>query len=267
MFPPFTPSGSTATLAVTNATGRVALAWSGQRTLRVKNAPESAARMFVKTGDITVTAATTDTPVDPGETIELSIADADTYIAAITAALTATLLATSGQGQSGATAGGPATVTVTPAGTQNVNLTQVGGAAVALGQAAMAASVPVAIASNQSAVPVTSTQSSTGITPVVSTVAESNHVLKASAGVLWQLTVATGASAGYAMVFNATSAPADGAVTPIECLPVPANSAVSLSFTGGPPEAYSVGITAVFSTTGPFTKTASATAFFSGKIQ
>lgn len=39
--------------------------------------------------------------------------------------------------------------------TQNVNLTQVGGAAVALGQAAMAASLPVVIASNQTGIPVT----------------------------------------------------------------------------------------------------------------
>jgi len=43
-------------------------------------------------------------------------------------------------------------------GTQDVNLIEVGGAAIALGQAAMAASLPVVIASNQSAVAVTSTQ-------------------------------------------------------------------------------------------------------------
>lgn len=39
--------------------------------------------------------------------------------------------------------------------TQNVNLTQVGGATVALGQAAAAASLPVVIASNQTSIPVT----------------------------------------------------------------------------------------------------------------
>ena len=39
-------------------------------------------------------------------------------------------------------------------GTSDVNLTKVGGAAIALGQAAMAASLPVVIASNQSNVPV-----------------------------------------------------------------------------------------------------------------
>jgi hypothetical protein len=44
--------------------------------------------------------------------------------------------------------------TTTPSGTQDVNLIKVAGAAIALGQAAMAASLPVVIASNQSAVPV-----------------------------------------------------------------------------------------------------------------
>ena len=39
-------------------------------------------------------------------------------------------------------------------GTSDVNLTEVGGAAIALGQAAMAASLPVVLASNQTAVPV-----------------------------------------------------------------------------------------------------------------
>lgn len=43
-----------------------------------------------------------------------------------------------------------------PAGSQDVNLIQVGGAAIAIGQATMAASLPVAIASNQSAIAITS---------------------------------------------------------------------------------------------------------------
>ena len=48
---------------------------------------------------------------------------------------------------------------------QNVNLNQVGGSAIAIGQAAMAASLPVVIASNQSSIPVTLT--STTITGTV----------------------------------------------------------------------------------------------------
>lgn len=115
--------------------------------------------------------------------------------------------------------------------------------------------------------PLPSATAASGITPVVSTSAESGHVLKASAGNLYSLTTTTAGTAGYVMVFNAISAPGDGAVTPIECVVVAANSTVSINYNPGPPSVYGTGITAVFSSTGCFTKTASATAFFSGKVQ
>jgi len=115
------------------------------------------------------------------------------------------------------------------------------------------------------AVPTSS--SSFAITPGSSAALEASHVLKASAGNLYSVYVVTGATAGFLMTFNATSAPADGAVTPVECIPVPANSVVSISFSGAPPDFYSTGIVAVFSTTGPFTKTSSATAFFKWRVQ
>lgn len=88
-------------------------------------------------------------------------------------------------------------------------------------------------------------------------------VLKASAGNLYSFTCNAGASAGYVMVFNAIAAPADGAVTPIYVEPVAINSTVTRSFNY--PIVCSTGITLVFSTTGPFTKTASATAFLAGQ--
>lgn len=114
--------------------------------------------------------------------------------------------------------------------------------------------------------PVTSSPIATGgITPVPSTAAESSRVFKASAGNLYAYQVTTGAAAGYVMIFNATSAPADGAVTPVKCVAVPARATVGVS--NDPPEAFSTGITAVFSTTGCFTKTASATAMFSGDVK
>ncbi len=105
----------------------------------------------------------------------------------------------------------------------------------------------------------------TGLTPVVSSAAESGHVFKASAGNLYAYQVTTGAAPGYVMLFNATSAPVDGAVTPVKCVAVPAGTTVGVS--NNPPEAFSTGITAVFSTTGCFTKTASATAMFSGDVK
>lgn len=48
-------------------------------------------------------------------------------------------------------------ITITPSGTQNENLTQVGGSAISLGQKTMANSLPIVIASDQSAVPISGT--------------------------------------------------------------------------------------------------------------
>lgn len=105
-----------------------------------------------------------------------------------------------------------------------------------------------------------------GITPVVSSAAEANRVLKASAGNLYGLTVTTGAAAGFVLVFNATSAPSDGAVTPIYCFSVPATTSAGISWPV--PAAFSTGITVSFSTGADcFTKTASSTAFFSGAVK
>lgn len=50
-----------------------------------------------------------------------------------------------------------ASVSITPSGTQDVNLTKVGGSAVALGQTTMASSIPVVLASNQTSIPVAAT--------------------------------------------------------------------------------------------------------------
>ncbi len=102
--------------------------------------------------------------------------------------------------------------------------------------------------------------------PVVSAVTESSHVLKSTPGQLYSLYVTTSTS-GYLMLFNSSTVPADGAVSPVECVNVPANAATSISFSGLPPENYTTGITAVFSSTGCFVKTASATAFFHGAVQ
>lgn len=102
-------------------------------------------------------------------------------------------------------------------------------------------------------------------TYVVSTSAEANHILKNAAGSLVDLEVSTGAASGFVLVFDAVSAPADGAVTPIKCWQVPANAALDKSFPI--PVQFNTGITVSFSTTGCFTKTASATAFISGDIQ
>lgn len=104
------------------------------------------------------------------------------------------------------------------------------------------------------------------ISAVVSSAAEGSRVFCSGKCFLRSLYVTSGAVAGYLMTFNATSAPGDGAVTPRECVAVPANTTVGIDF-GETMEDYNVGLTAVFSTTGCFTKTASATAFFKGRKQ
>lgn len=109
----------------------------------------------------------------------------------------------------------------------------------------------------------------------VSAAAEASHVFCDATGTapvrkapcfIRSLYVTTGAVAGYLLVFNAVSAPADGAVTPTECVIAPANSTVALDF-GETTQAYATGLTAVFSTTGCFTKTGSATVYFKGRMQ
>lgn len=101
-----------------------------------------------------------------------------------------------------------------------------------------------------------------GVTPVGTTVAASNVVVKGTPGNLYGFDAASGASAGYVMVFNATSLPANGTVTPLKVYNIAANSSMSITY--NPPLVCSTGITLGFSTTGPFSLTASTTAFLSG---
>lgn len=105
-----------------------------------------------------------------------------------------------------------------------------------------------------------------GIAPVTSTAAESSHIFCTTQCSVWSLVVTSGAVAGYVLTFNAVSAPADGAVTPVDCVVLPANSTVSISYDPGPSDYMTTGYTAVFSSTGCLTKTASATAIFKGRV-
>ena len=72
--------------------------------------------------------------------------------------------------------------------------------------------------------------------------------------------VVSGASAGYVLIYDAVSAPADGAVTPARCLPIAANAGLEINWRAAPIW-FRNGVVVVFSTTGCFTQTSSATAF------
>jgi hypothetical protein len=91
----FTPI-ATVSLAVTTTTGRVALVGDAS-TVRLYNAGTATA--FVKFGDSSITAATTNMPIPAGAIEAFRPPGSSTHLAAITSSGTATLYATSGEGQ------------------------------------------------------------------------------------------------------------------------------------------------------------------------
>jgi hypothetical protein len=91
-------------------------------------------------------------------------------------------------------------------------------------------------------------------------------VLKTVGARLYGVNVVSGASAGYVMIFDAPAVPADGAVVPAYCLPLAANTGLDASFRAAPIN-FVTGISVAFSTTGCYTKTASATAYIAGSVQ
>lgn len=97
---------------------------------------------------------------------------------------------------------------------------------------------------------------SASATPIVATTASAQSlVLKNSACNLYGFS-ATCSLAGYVMLFDATSAPADGTVQPKRAYPVSANTSIEIGFLPG--VRMTNGAVLVISTTGPFTKTTGA---------
>ena len=110
-----------------------------------------------------------------------------------------------------------------------------------------------------------------GITPVVSASLEASHVLKNAPGNLYSVFASnlTGGTVGNLQIFNATSAPSDGAVTPLVCVPFDAGGKAMAFYSPGPPAVFSTGIVAVISSAAScFTKTTGVlTGFISGMTQ
>lgn len=126
------------------------------------------------------------------------------------------------------------------------------------------------IANGNGVVITPTTEASTSVAPSTAVAtAESCRVLQASATNVYSVTVAIAATTGYVMIFNAASAPVDGAVSPAW----PAIRVVSDGTSGwaalqfNPPLRLATGATVCFSSTGPFTKTASATAAIGGQVK
>ncbi len=104
------------------------------------------------------------------------------------------------------------------------------------------------------------------IAGIHSSSAESGHILKSSAGYLYGIEATSGASIGYVMIFDSATVPADGTVSPMLCYQMPATSSFGVSFVQYP-LIFNTGISVAFSTTGCYTKTASATAYFSAQVR
>lgn len=165
-----------------------------------------------------------------------------TYFAAITSSSTTSLYIETGQGapstsSTGGGGGGPATHVVTDTGSVT--------------QSSIAATNDTGV----------------GLVPVHSSATEGSHVLCGAACNAYDLFVTVGGVPGYILVYNTTTAPPDGAVVPVFCIRASAGSTVSLSSSGEPPTKWTTGFTAVFSSTGCVTQTASATAFFSALVK
>ena len=92
--------------------------------------------------------------------------------------------------------------------------------------------------------------------------AAASIVLKSSSGSLASF-AANSSSATWLLLFDAASVPADGAVTPIW-----SGMLIAGMLSGAWPEplAYANGLTAAFSSTGPFLKTSGPTGFISAQI-
>lgn len=121
------------------------------------------------------------------------------------------------------------------------------------------------------AVALTPTSAAGGGVPFSSTAAlASNQVVCSAACNLYSFQVSAdttlSGAAWWVMIFNATAAPGDGAVTPAKCYALPTGT-TSYSAAWPTPMRLGTGATIVVSTTGCFSKTASVHAFISGDAQ
>jgi hypothetical protein len=99
----------------------------------------------------------------------------------------------------------------------------------------------------------------------------SSLVVKNAAGNLYSFHVSADSTlsgaAWWIMVYDLTSAPADGSVTPAKCYALPSGATAFTGAFDAGGVAFTTGITIGVSTTGCFTKTASAHAFIGGDYQ
>lgn len=150
--PPYATLGGQSTISVSNSSSRVALPANTNVFGAVTLFNAGSTDLYVALGDVTVAATTSNTLIKAGTSIAFWV-NQNTYVAAITASSTSTLVLYQASGPINLTGAGSS-------GGGGGNVTIVG----PLGQTTMSASVPVTLASNQSSVGVTATPASAAAT-------------------------------------------------------------------------------------------------------
>jgi hypothetical protein len=114
---------------------------------------------------------------------------------------------------------------------------------------------------------VASSSSMVGVSYVANSTSATNLVAKASPGNLYDADLQSSIN-GFLMIFDATSVPSDGVVSPVHVIPVASGQIAGTDF-HNLPEVYLVGICMCVSTTGGFTKTTpgSGTFLFRARIK
>lgn len=95
----------------------------------------------------------------------------------------------------------------------------------------------------------------------------STLIAKAKGGLLCGLDVTTTTQAGWVMLFDSATVPADGGVAPLKAWRIGTDASFHQGPDGFAPLLFANGIVVVFSSTGPLTKTESATAFISADVK
>lgn len=255
---PFAPTGN-ASLSVSTSSSRVALG-SASATTIITNTGGVA--ISVKLGNSSVTAATTDTLIQPG-TAWVFATGSNTYVAAITASGTSALVASTGTGSPQIAGGGVFSGSVTVADGADAAL----GAKADAASCATAATLMACLRQVDADVKGVGQVSIVPATHVSTASLAANLVVTGSAGSLKSIDVAADstlyANDWWIIILNATSPPADGGVQPAFCLPLTAGTR---GFAGAlpTPVAFGAGIVISVSTTGCYSKAASTHAFISG---
>lgn len=265
--PGFTANAPGSPISVTSSAGGVSGTLPPGPAVLATNIGASTA--FCQPG---ASATTNAQPIGAGASFEFQIASGTTQLTCITATGTTTINLVGGSGSAygsggaggGSGGGGSVTQGTVPWVVADATTANFASIVSAINAAKLTPPLSVNTAPSSS--------SSVGIAPAIAGSAASSAVLKASPGNFYGA-YATVTAPSWLMVFNATSAPSNGATTAgtasgnmQDCVQISAGSGM-INYSPGPPEVFSVGVTAVISSTACGTLTLATTGFIHGSAQ